>query len=102
MVNQHEPGAKLDTGKPRFGLVLSGFAKALTEVVRVGTFGADKYTDNGWQSVPNAKARYTDALYRHLNAHHQGEQHDPESKLLHLAHVAWNALAILWFELKGE
>ena len=45
---QHEPGAKLDSGKIRPSLVLGGFARALAEVSAVGTFGAEKYSDNGW------------------------------------------------------
>ena len=42
--SQHMPGAKLDKDKPRPGLVLGGFAKALIEVSKVGTAGAKKYT----------------------------------------------------------
>jgi hypothetical protein len=91
----HSPGAKLDAGKNRVGLVLSGFAHALEHVARVGTFGAQKYTDHGWRSVPNGHARYTDAMLRHLLKEFQGETHDPDSTLLHAAHGAWNALARL-------
>lgn len=93
--DQHSPGAKLDAGKPRVGLVVGGFAKALEEVAKVGTYGARKYTDNGWRTVPNGVCRYTDAMYRHLLYEAQGEQYDPETKLLHAAHAAWNALARL-------
>jgi hypothetical protein len=92
---QHEPGAKLDGGKVRAGLVLGGFARALLEVAKVGTFGAAKYTDNGWRSVPNGQQRYTDALYRHLLKEAQGVEEDADSHMLHAAHTAWNALARL-------
>lgn len=91
----HEAGAKLDAGKPRHALVFGGFANALDLVSRVGTFGANKYTDNGWKSVENAEDRYLSALYRHLLAHQRGEAVDGDSGLPHLAHAAWNALAIL-------
>lgn len=91
----HEPGAKLDGGKIRAGLVLGGFSRALEQVARVGTFGAAKYTDNGWRSVPNGQERYSDALYRHLLQEAQGQDCDPDSGLLHAAHTAWNALARL-------
>jgi hypothetical protein len=91
----HEAGAKLDAGKTRMSLVLHGFAKALEEVGRVGTFGANKYTDNGWATVPNGVERYTDAAYRHLLKEAQGELIDPDSELYHAAHTAWNALARL-------
>ena len=92
--DQHETGAKLDAGKPRLGLVLGAFANALVEVGKVGTYGAQKYTDNGWLDVPNGKARYTDALLRHVFAE-TNESHDPDTNLHHAAHAAWNALARL-------
>lgn len=91
----HAPGAKLDAGKVRMGLVVEGFANALREVGRVGTYGANKYTANGWLEVPDGISRYTDAMYRHLLAEASGETHDTESQLLHAAHAAWNALARL-------
>jgi len=94
---QHESGAKLDAGKNRLGLVLGGFALALIEVGKVGTFGANKYTENGWKYVKDGEKRYTDALYRHLLAEASGEEFDSETGLLHAAAVAWNALARLYF-----
>lgn len=100
--NPHAPGAKLDAGKNRLGLVLGGFSDALWEVGKVGTYGANKYTDDGWKSVPNARGRYLDALYRHLLRAQSGEIFDPDTQLLHLAHVAWNALAILHSEIVNE
>lgn len=95
--SQHEPGAKLDAGKIRAGLMINGFRRALLEVAKVTTYGAAKYTPNGWQDVPDGEARYTDALSRHLLA---GEECDPESDLLHAAHAAWNALVILELKLR--
>jgi hypothetical protein len=88
-------GLKYDQGKQRPELVIRGFANALKGVTRVATFGSQKYTDDGWQGVENGIKRYTDALYRHLLAHHTGEKVDAESGLPHLEHAAWNALAIL-------
>lgn len=94
-LDPHVPGAKLDHGKVRAALVLGAFAAALWQVARVGTFGANKYSDNGWLTVPNGEARYADAQMRHQMAHAQGEHFDEESNLLHLAHEAWNSLAKL-------
>ena len=91
----HHPGAKLDAGKTRAGLVLGGFARALLEVSAVGTFGATKYTPGGWVSVPNGIERYTDAMHRHLLAEATGEHLDADSGLAHAAHAAWCALARL-------
>ena len=95
-----DPGAKLDHGKPRVGLVLHGFCRALLAVSEVGTMGANKYSDNGWKEVEDGIERYTDAMYRHLMYEAAGEQHDPESEILHAAHTAWNALARLDLMLK--
>lgn len=93
-------GAKLDANKNRLGLVLGGFSQALELVGLVGTYGANKYTDNGWLTVPNGVERYTDAMYRHLLKNAQGELVDSESGLEHLAHATWNLLAIV--ELKRD
>ena len=101
-IDQHAPGAKLDKGKPRHGLVLGAFANALTEVAKVGTFGANKYSDNGWLSVPNGLARYTDAMLRHHFAEAGGEELDKDSGLRHAAHLAWNALAVLELALREK
>ena len=92
---QHEPGAKLDSGKVRAALVLGDFSNALKEVCKVGTYGANKYTESGWRKVPNGENRYQDALLRHWLDLHIGVEIDSESGLYHLSHFAWNALAIL-------
>jgi hypothetical protein len=97
-----EPGVKLDQGKNRLGLVLGGFPRALKAVGEIGTFGARKYTDNGWESVPDGEKRYTDAMLRHLLAKFEGEENDPESGYTHAAHAAWNALAVLELALRKK
>jgi hypothetical protein len=100
-VEQHQPGAKLDQGKNRLGLVLGGFSKALQAVGEVGTAGANKYSPNGWKEVNNGIERYTDAMLRHYMLHADGEKYDQELSELsgknipHMACVAWNALAVL-------
>jgi hypothetical protein len=92
-IPQHEPGAKLDKGKPDASLLLM-FGKALRAVSEVGTYGAVKYTRGGWQTVPDGENRYTAALLRHLYAEHY-EEFDEDLPVLHAAQVAWNALARL-------
>lgn len=92
-------GVKHDAGKPRYGLVLGGFSRALERVVQVGTFGANKYSDDGWLTVPGGHGRYTDAMLRHHFAEAGGEELDGESGMLHAAHRAWNALAVLELKL---
>lgn len=97
-----EPGAKLDDGKNRVGLMVAGFPDALCDVAEVTTFGARKYSPHGWRTVPDGIDRYTDALYRHLLAHARGETHDHDSGLPHLAHAAWNCLAVLQLIRQGK
>ena len=99
-INQHAAGAKLDDGKIQAG-VLKDFSLALMAVAEVGTFGANKYTRGGWQSVPNGIERYEDALWRHLlKARH--EPIDDDSGFLHQAHLAWNILASLEMVLRQK
>ena len=97
-----QPGVKLDDGKPRLGLVFMSMARALQEVGEVATFGAKKYSDNGWLSVPDGERRYTDAMLRHLLKEAIGEERDAKSKLRHAAHTAWNALARLDLMIRRE
>jgi len=88
--------------------VLMAFSRALLEVGKVGTYGANKYSPNGWMGVPNGKDRYTDAMFRHLFEEgstfsfdeatgllRAGVAIDEETGLLHAAQTAWNALARL-------
>jgi hypothetical protein len=91
----HAPGAKADDGKIDLDLVLGSFTRALKSVGEIGTAGAKKYSRNGWLQVPNAISRYSSAMWRHIFQFKEGEFYDKESGQLHLAHAAWNALAVL-------
>jgi hypothetical protein len=79
-----EVGRKFDGGKLEYGLLPP---YALEEVVKVLTFGAQKYERDNWQKVPDSKRRYYDALQRHVWAWKRGEKFDPESGIHHLAHA---------------
>lgn len=73
----------------------------LNEATKVLEFGARKYCENGWRSVPNAVSRYRDALWRHEQKRLLLlEREDDESGLPHSAHSACNALFL--FALLGE
>lgn len=99
-LDPHFPGAKLDAGKVRAS-VLKHFGLALLKVAEVGTFGAEKYSFGGWQTVENGQARYEDAKWRHLLKADQ-EPTDADSELIHLAHEVWNGLATLELLLREE
>lgn len=98
-IDPHQPGAKLDGGKPRLALALMSFPRALSAVAGVGEYGARKYSLHGWRQVPAGQERYTEAMLRHTVADLGGEQTDQESGHAHAAHAAWNALARLELEL---
>lgn len=85
-------GRKFDGGKLRYGLIPP---LAQAEMVKVLTFGAEKYEPDNWKKVPDSKTRYFDALERHVWAWKMGEQIDPESGIHHLAH-AMCCLAFLY------
>ena len=96
-----DPGAKFDAGKVRPSLILNDMPRAMLAVAEIGTYGAQKYSEGGWKHVDAGIARYTDAMDRHRLK--EGlESHDPDSELLHAAHLAWNALARLELILKEQ
>ena len=90
-----ELGRKFDTEKPRTYLLPP---KALMEVSRVLTIGAEKYDEQNWRKLDNLQNRYTGAALRHLFAHMDGEVLDPETNLSHIAH----AVCCLLFKLEIE
>lgn len=92
-------GTKFDYDKPRMELLPF---EALYEIAKVLTYGAKKYAPNDWKKVKNGKERYIGAMLRHLTEMQKGNKIDEESGLPHAAHLASNALFILYFEMKGK
>lgn len=88
-------GIKYDGEKPKMHLLPP---KAITEVAKVLTFGAQKYDEENWRKLDNLQARYSSGALRHIFAHLDGESLDPESGLSHLAH----AICCLVFKLEIE
>lgn len=88
-------GRKDDAGKDRWSLLP---VKAIKAVVRVLTYGAEKYDDENWRKVPDGRRRYYDAALRHIVAWWDGEQNDPESNLPHLAHAACCIIFLMEFD----
>lgn len=88
-------GRKFDGEKPRLYLLPP---HTLLEVGKVLTFGAAKYDEHNWKKLDNLQNRYTGAAMRHLLAHMQGEELDPETGLDHLAH----AICCLMFKLEAK
>ena len=88
-------GIKYDGEKPKMHLLPP---KALTEVAKVLTFGAQKYDEENWRKLDNLQSRYSSGALRHIFAHIDDEEIDPESGLSHLAH----AVCCLLFKLEIE
>lgn len=102
-LSAHDPGSKLDSGKPCvFRGLIEYFPRASMAVAEVSTFGAQKYVWKGWETVPDGLNRYSDAMMRHILKEGMGEVNDPDSKLLHAAHTAWGALARLELMLRND
>lgn len=88
-------GIKYDGEKPKMHLLPP---KATLEVAKVLTFGAQKYDEENWRKLDNLQARYSSGALRHIFAHIDNEELDPESGLSHLAH----AICCLMFKLEIE
>ena len=92
-----EIGTKHDTGKVRYSLLPKG---VLEKVLSILEFGANKYSKDNWQQVPNARDRYYDAAMRHIQAWYYGETKDPETGESHLAHALCCLMFLLWLDIK--
>lgn len=89
-------GTKYDNGKLRLAEMIIDFRVAMEELCKVWEFGANKYEKSNWKKLANPVDRYTNAMLRHLLAE-ETNLVDDESNLLHAAHIAFNALARLYF-----
>lgn len=89
-MDTNSQNSKADAGKPNPLLLETGCPRALLAVIHVLGFGALKYEPYGWQDLD--MELYNAAARRHRLARDLGEERDPESGLLHLAHEAANLL----------
>ena len=92
-------GIKYDSNKPRLAEMIISFREALTELCKVYEFGLNKYGKDNFRELENGKNRYLNALIRHMVAEEDNPV-DKESGISHSAHMAFNALAYLFFDLK--
>lgn len=89
-------GKKYDNGKSMVGTLCGVFPRALLGVGQCIAFGTKKYPKpDNWKLVENAFNRYQDSMMRHYLKFLAGQEKDSETKLLHLKHMVWNALAVL-------
>ncbi len=88
-----EGGLRFNEGKLRYDLLEP---YAVEQLVKIFTIGAKKYADHNWmKGLPWMSV--VASLERHLAEFKKGVDVDDETGLLHMAHVAWNAMAIVSF-----
>ena len=85
-----EEGLRFNDGKTRHDLVP---AFAQEQYARVLTKGAEKYAPRNWEKGM-AWSKVLASMKRHILAFESGEDFDPETGLLHMAHVMCNAAFI--------
>jgi hypothetical protein len=92
-------GTKYDMGKIRYDLIPP---ECLEELAKVYTGGASKYDDWNWAKGIKYSRVYG-ALMRHVQDWYKGGEVNHDDFDLHLlAHVAWNAFTLLYYELHKE
>lgn len=87
-----DTGIKFDQHKPRMDLLDAEFLEDMASVLG---FGAQKYSASNWRKGLHV-SRTIAAIYRHLGAINRGEDIDPESGLLHSAHLGVNVQFLNW------
>ena len=91
-----DPAKRYDLGKYRWDLLPDD---AIEKIVEVYTHGESKYGPENWRKGMQWK-RCIGSLKRHLKAFSTGEDIDPDSKCIHLAQIAWNAITLLWYQME--
>lgn len=96
--DNNELGNRDNKGKPGVHLLP---LDALVDIARVYDYGCRKYALHNWEQGLKWSEGTEASLLRHLAAWHGGEDYDPESGLPHDLHIAFNALALVAFRLRG-
>lgn len=90
-MGEENRGDRHNAGKLRYDLISP---LALRNIAEVYTHGCQKYDARNWEKGLPFMEVFA-SLQRHAWAWAAGENLDTESGLPHMAHVAWNAMAIL-------
>lgn len=114
-IKEDEESSALDkrkNGKIRMELVDQGFPLALMELGRVMTWANENkgYKDHDWKQLPDAENGFKGAAARHrvkfdaqrAFGNEMLDCVDEESGIIHLAHEAFNVLALLELALAGR
>lgn len=90
-------GLRHNAGKPRFDLVPPEAMVALADHFRKG---AEKYADRNWERGMDWGKCFA-SMERHAWSWMNGEDFDPETGSHHMVAVAWNALALYVYSVRG-
>ena len=83
--------------KPMMSLIDAKFKEELAMLLTLGGF---KYDFDNWKKATLKEvSRYRDALERHLNKRDLGEYIDKDTGLPHTICIAFNAMALHYFDL---
>lgn len=85
---------KYDNGKPNLALLPPQVLMQISEVLG---FGAEKYGMNNWRDDGNCTewSRTYSSIQRHLLSFWDGEDLDPESGKMHLAHACTQIVILM-------
>ncbi len=87
---------------------LARFPRALKAVARVSEYGAKKYSQDimdtsSFLDLENGEVKYKDALVRHLlDEVMEGRTNASDGDVLHMAQIAWCAMAGLEIVLRND
>ena len=88
----------LKDNKPMMYLIDARFKEELAMLLTLGGF---KYDFNNWKlAKKNEIVKYRDALERHMLARDKGGYIDKDTGLPHTIAIAFNAMALHYFDLK--
>lgn len=93
-----EIAGRFSKGKMRHDLIPPW---PLEQIAGVYTYGTKKYDDDNWWKGLKWKKDVFGCILRHVWKWFRGERFDAESGLHHLAHTAWNCIALMSYERHG-
>ncbi|MHA1815977.1 MAG: dATP/dGTP diphosphohydrolase domain-containing protein [Candidatus Heimdallarchaeaceae archaeon] len=93
-----DTAGRFSTGKIRFDLCAPW---SMDQIAQVYTYGTIKYDDDNWWKGLKWKKDVLGCIFRHVWKWVRGEVLDDESGLHHLAHAAWNCIALMEYERCG-
>ena len=91
-------GLRFNDGKPRFDLLPPEAIIALADHFRKGS---EKYAERNWEKSGPWCSKTFASMERHAWAWMNGEDYDQENGSHHMIAVAWNALALYTYHMRG-